>query len=110
MFAIPSRSPAPPIDADEEKQPYNVNKMPVPGCCFETEMMLGLEMTRPRPEKAHDQEAGSNDNVEAVEARRHEEGRAVYPTCEGKSSMGIFVGLQNREADAQTNSDRETVL
>ena len=50
--------------------------MPVPGGGFEAEVRLGREVAL-GAEVADDQEDGADKHVEAVEAGRHEEGRAV---------------------------------
>src|SRR5262245_44793449 len=40
---------APPIDADKQKQPHHVDKMPVPRRRLEPEMVVGFEMPSPCP-------------------------------------------------------------
>ena len=51
--------------------------MPVPGRRLEAEMMLRREVPGAGAEPADDQEAGADDDVEAVEAGRQEEGRGI---------------------------------
>src|SRR3954454_14081170 len=72
------RAPAAPhIDRGKQEQPYHVDEMPVPGSRLEAEMLPGREVTLGGADQADGQEDGANDHVETVEARRHEEGRAV---------------------------------
>ena len=54
------------------------------------------------PEADH-QEAGADDDVEAVEARRHEEGRGIDALGEAEGRMGVLVGLQGSEDDAEAD-------
>ena len=74
--------------------------MPIPGCRFKAKVVVRFKVTRPYAEEAYDQKAGANDHMEAVEACRHKESRAVDPTCEGEPSMRILESLQNRKANA----------
>ena len=77
--------------------------MPVPGGRFEAEMLLRLEMAFISPAEADHQEDGTDDNVEAVEAGRHEEGRAIDAVLKVERRMGIFIGLDAGEQHAQQN-------
>src|SRR5689334_22807749 len=105
---------APHIDAGEEEQPDDVDEMPVPGGSLKAEMLLGAEMTAERAEQADDQEQRSDDDMEAVEARRHEEGRAIdvaaIVAVEGKGRVRIFIGLDAGEQQAERNGEGETPL
>src|ERR1700761_5492759 len=71
------RTVTPDIDADEQEQPDPVDEMPVPGGEPEAEMLLWREVAGIGACQADDQEDGADQHVEAVEAGRHEEGRAV---------------------------------
>ena len=101
----------PDIDAGEEEQPDHVDEMPVPGGGFEAEMLLWREMAGERAEQADDQEDGSDDDMEAVEAGRHEEGRAIdvaaIVAAEGEGGMGIFIGLDGGEQRAERDGADE---
>src|SRR3954470_1980802 len=78
------RAPAAPdIDRDEQEQPHDVDEMPIPGRGFEAEMLAGREIAAIGADQVHDQEDRSDQNVEAVEAGRHEEGGAVAAAFEG---------------------------
>ncbi len=48
-----------------------------------------------------DQEDRADQNVEAVEARRHVEGRAVGAAAERERRVHIFIGLDRREEQAE---------
>src|SRR5690348_18323231 len=79
------RAPAAPdVDGGEQEQPHHVDEMPVPGRRLEPEMLLRREVAATRTQVADDQEDRADDNVEAVEAGRHEEGRAVDAAFEGE--------------------------
>src|SRR3954464_272857 len=103
-----SRSPrvrrapaAPDVDADEQEQPHAVDEMPVPGCRLEAEMLLRPEVALIGANEADDQEDRADDDVRAVEARRHEEGRGVDILGEVEGSVGIFIGLDAGEQHAE---------
>ena len=68
---------APDVYGCEEEQPHNVNEVPVPSCCFEPDMLLRGEVTLVQTDQANQQEDCSDQNVETVEACRHEEVRAI---------------------------------
>ena len=91
------------IDCGEQEQPHNINEMPVPGSRFETEMLVSLEVIIGRPHEADEQEDRADDHMEAVEAGRHEEGRAINMAREAEMRMAIFVRLKGGEAQAQHN-------
>src|SRR6266851_1487523 len=97
------------IDASEQEQPDYVDEMPVPGRGLEPEMMLGLEMAGPCPEEADDQEGGADDDMEAVEARRHEEGGGIDAILEMEGGVAVFEGLHASEAEAQQDGDGEAL-
>src|SRR5450432_535666 len=80
------------IDAGEQEQPDHVDEMPVPGRGLEAEMMLRLEVAGPRPEEADDQERRPDDDMEAVEARRHEEGRGIDAVLEVEGGVAVLEG------------------
>src|SRR3954469_2074129 len=67
------RPRAPNIDAGEQEYPHHVNEMPIPGGELEAEMLCRREVTQIDADQADDQECRTNDDVEAMEARRHEE-------------------------------------
>src|SRR5688500_17220795 len=76
--AVDRRAPAAPhVDRHEQEQPDDVDEMPVPGGRLEAEMLARGEMPLAGPHQADDQEDRPDDDVEAVEAGRHEERRAV---------------------------------
>src|SRR3546814_1982892 len=82
------RAPAAPdIDDDEEEQPHDVDEVPIPRRGFETEMLLRGEMALIGPHEADDQEDRADQNVKAVEARRHIESRAVVRSEEHKAEL-----------------------
>src|SRR5258708_6166925 len=76
------RTGPPDIDAGKQEQPDHVDEVPVPGRKLEAEVLLRRELTGQRTDQAHDQEDRADDDVEAVEAGRHEEGGAVDVACE----------------------------
>src|SRR5688500_6436639 len=73
---------APPVDADEQEQPDDVDEMPIPGGRFQAEMMVRLEVALRRAPQAHRQEDRADDHMEAVEAGGHEEGRGIDSVLE----------------------------
>src|SRR3546814_13857003 len=98
------RAPAAPdIDDDEEEQPHDVDEVPIPRRGFETEMLLRGEMALIGPHEADDQEDRADQNVKAVEARRHIEGRAVVALPETERRVHIFIGLDRRDDRAEAD-------
>src|SRR6266849_4482011 len=87
------RTVAPDIDADEQEQPHHVDEMPVPGGEFEPEMLLRGEMAGIGAGEADDQEDGADQHVEAVEAGRHEEGRAIDIAGEREGGVAVLESL-----------------
>src|SRR4051812_28293809 len=92
--------PAVDVDAGEQKQPHHVDEVPVPGREFEAEMLVRPEVAGVGAEQAHGQEDGSDDDVEAVEAGRHEEGGAVDVAFEREVRVAVLVGLHAGEQRA----------
>src|SRR4029078_1670482 len=97
---------APHIDAGEQEQPDHVDEMPVPSGGLEAEMMLHGERATDSTDQTHREEDGADDNVKAVEARRHEEGRAVDVMREAEAGMSVFIGLAGSETGGEPHSDK----
>src|SRR5262245_47987051 len=102
------RARSPDIYTSEEKQPYHVNEVPVPGCEFETEMLFRSEVARHRAREANNQEDRADDHVGAVEARRHEESGAINVAAEVEVRVRVFVGLHAGEGQAQKDREDQT--
>src|SRR5262249_25535236 len=51
------------VDAEEEEQPHHVDEVPIPGGGLEAEMLIRLEVPRPRAEKTYGQENRADDDV-----------------------------------------------
>src|SRR5437868_4538599 len=100
---------APPVDADEQEQPDNVDEMPVPSRRFEAEMMVRLEMALGRAPQAHREEAGADNDVKPVKAGGHEKGRWVDPVGEVEGGVAVFVSLHRGEAEAEDHRHREAL-
>ncbi|KAH2775450.1 hypothetical protein KXW38_002127, partial [Aspergillus fumigatus] len=96
---------APHIDADEQEQPDHVDEMPVPGGELEAEMLLRRELAGIGAQQADQQEDGSDQHMEAVEAGRHEEGRAVDVAGEVERGVCIFIGLHAGEAGTEQHGE-----
>ena len=75
---------APPIDGAEQKQPDNINEMPIPSSCFKSEMMFRFKMALFCPEITNDEKCRPNNHMRAVEARCHVERRAIDAARESK--------------------------
>src|SRR5436190_10275302 len=101
---------APDIDADEQEQPDHVDEMPIPGGEFEAEVLGGAEMAGIGARQANDQEYGSDQHMEAVEAGRHEEGGAVYIAREMESSVNVFPSLHAAEGGPEQDREDQAIL
>src|SRR5436190_892883 len=100
---------APPVDADEQKQPDDVNEMPIPSRRFEAEMMIRLEMALRRAPQAHCEETSADDDVETVKAGSHEKGRRVDPVGEVEGGVAVFISLHRRKTEAEDHRYREAL-
>src|SRR3954451_10700904 len=100
----------PDINAGEQEEPDNVDEVPVPGGELEAEMLARRELAEIGTDEADDQENRANDHVEAVEARRHEEGRAVDRAFEAEGGVAVLVGLHGGEADAEQDRQDQSLL
>src|SRR5580698_2098349 len=65
------------VEEGEQEQPDHVDEVPVPGRRLEAEVLGRREAATHQPDQADGQEDRPDDDVEAVEAGGHEEGRAV---------------------------------
>src|SRR5579871_7009548 len=88
--------------------------MPVPGGRFKTEVALRRELAGDRPAEAHGQKDCTDDDVAAVESRRHEERRTVnrlkIAHAGGQRNMrGVGEGLK-REMIESEREGRVTVF
>ena len=59
---------------DKQKQPYNIDKVPVPSCTFKPKVTLSREMTFLQAQRNEEQHQHADEHVKTVEARQHEEG------------------------------------
>src|SRR3546814_14315386 len=76
---------------------HDVDEMPVPGGGFEAEMLARREIALVRADQAHDQEQRADDDVEAVEARRHEARRAIVQAFERERGVRNSISLVHAE-------------
>src|SRR5574337_2014169 len=105
------RSPGTPnVDAAEQEQPHDVDKVPIPGRKLEADVMAGRELPQERPDQANGQEDHADDNVCAVEAGRHEKGRAVDGILERERRVDVLVSLREHEQHAKRDGKREKIL
>src|SRR5262249_8268943 len=81
--------------------------MPVPGRCLEAEMPLRREVPGKRLEENDGEEDGSDNDLHAVKACRHEESRAINVAREFETGMTVFVGLACGEQQAEKDCQRE---
>lgn len=65
------------VHEDEQAQPYDVHKVPIPGYAFEGEMVFWCKMAFPTAEQNDTQHGGTNANMKAVKASQHKKGRTV---------------------------------
>lgn len=62
-----------PVNEQVQTQPDNVNKVPVPGRAFETEVVIGGEVAFDDTEENDGQHGSAKNDVETVEASQHVE-------------------------------------
>jgi len=98
---------APPVNGDEQEQPDNVHKVPVPCGRFEPEMFFRSEMAELCATVADIQEDRTHEDVEAVEPCSHEECRGEDAFREAEMRMGVFVDLKAKERCTKQNGQAE---
>ena len=77
MFHLPRNhawDASPPVNADKQENPYDVYKVPVPGSELKSQMFILCERARVTTAQTNGQKYGADYYVQAVEARRKEEG------------------------------------
>src|ERR1700712_4604253 len=97
------RAAAPHVDAGEQEQPHHVDEMPVPGAELEAEMLGWREVAEIDADEAYDQEGRADDDMRAVEAGRHEEGRAIDVTAVVERRVHVFEALHAGKQQAKHN-------
>ena len=103
-------SAAPDVDGEEEEQPNHINEVPVPSSSFKADVLLLREVAAHQAQQADQQEDRADQNVKAVEARRHEEVGTIDVARETKGRVAVFVGLEESEKNTQKNSKDKTPL
>eukprot|EP01088_Endostelium_zonatum_P004172 TRINITY_DN15393_c0_g1_i1.p1 TRINITY_DN15393_c0_g1~~TRINITY_DN15393_c0_g1_i1.p1 ORF type:complete len:297 (+),score=-1.57 TRINITY_DN15393_c0_g1_i1:1-891(+) len=77
--------------------------MPIPGGGLEAEMLARGEVALVRADQADREEDGADQDVETVEAGRHEEGGAIVDPLEGEGRVHVFIRLDAAEQHAERN-------
>src|SRR6516162_9535257 len=95
------RAGAPDINAGEQKQPDDVDEVPIPGGELEAEMLGRRELPGQRAPEANDQEDRPDDDMCAVEAGRHEESRPIDIAAVAERCVVVFERLHRGEREAQ---------
>ncbi len=65
------------VNHEEQQQPDVIHEVPIPGCCFKSEMALSREMAGERAEQHDREHDGADRHVQAVKSRHHEKRRAI---------------------------------
>ena len=95
-------APATPnVDGDEEEEPHDVDKVPIPCRSFKTKMLLRREMALVGTCKADRQENGAYNDVKAMETSRHVKCRAIIQSSKWKRRLEIFISLNAAEKQAE---------
>src|SRR5688572_19183812 len=109
--AVDRRAPAAPhVDRHEQEQPDDVDEMPVPGRRLEAEMLPWSKMSLAGAQQADDQKDRPDDDVEAVEAGRHEKGRAVNIAFEVERRLDVLIGLDAGEQQSEQDRQQQPQL
>src|SRR5579863_1447377 len=109
--ALEMRAPrSPEVDATEQEQPDDVDEMPVPGGELEPDMVARSELAEPGAQQAGGQENHADDDMRAVKAGGHEEGRAVDRVLEVERRVDVFVSLGEDEEHPQRDPERQKIL
>ncbi|MPL75514.1 hypothetical protein SDC9_21338 [bioreactor metagenome] len=101
---------APDIDRGEEEEPHHIDEMPVPGRRLEAHMLFGRHLPAGQPDQADEQEDRADDDMGAMEPRRHEEGVPVERTgADRLLRVQVFKALQRGEAEAEDHGENQPV-
>ena len=73
-------------------------------------MLFRGEMPAIDTQQAHEQEDGANQNVEAVETRRHKEVGTIDIAIKGEPGMTIFIDLEHCEKRTQSDGNDQSPL
>ena len=96
-----------PVYEQIQAQPDDVNKVPVPGSAFKTEVIVGSEVTANQAEQNDGKEGGAQNNVEAVETSEHVEQRAIGTRVKTQVqllvSVMVFAGLAGNKDETQND-------
>src|SRR6185312_16806074 len=101
---------SPEVNAAEQEQPHDVDEMPVPGGELEPDVVARSELAEPGAQQAGRQENHADDDVRAVKAGRHEEGRAIDRVLEVERRVDVFVSLGEDEQHAERDPERQKIL
>src|ERR1700720_2284867 len=101
------RAAAPDINAGEQKQPHDVDEVPVPGREFKSEMLGRLELSCYGAEQADDQKDGADDYMGTVKPGRHEESGAIDVARIVEHRVLVFPRLHAGEAQPQGDGERQ---
>ena len=67
-----------PINQDVEQEPNHIHKMPIPSCTFKTKMAFAGEVAVLQAQGDKEQHQHAQEDMEAMEAREHEESGAIH--------------------------------
>src|SRR5215470_12088204 len=101
------RSAAPDVDAGKQKQPDDVDEVPVPSREFKSEMLRRFELSGHGAEQANGEKDRADDDMGAVKSGRHEEGGAVDVAGIVERRMPIFPRLHAGEAQPQGDGEHQ---
>jgi len=97
-----------PVNENKQTQPDDIDKVPVPGHCFECEVVVGAEMPFHTASQYRDQHDCTHGHMKSMKAGQHIEGRAVNTGFEGQVQLAvgvpILIGLHHNEQKAQCDS------
>ena len=65
------------VNKDKKAHPYGVYEMPIPGCSFESKVIVRRKMAAQTPHQDYSQGDGTHRDMKAVEACQHEKGGAL---------------------------------
>ena len=81
--------------------------MTIPGCGLKAEVPFRREVAPEGANEANKQEDCADNNVSAMEARRHEKRRTVNMARVAEGGVKVLIGLEAREDETKNNSQDE---
>src|SRR5581483_5192508 len=86
------------VEQREQKNPDNIDEVPIESCQFDVRMIFPRELSFPRLPGEHEQQADSDNHMQRMESGHREVEPKIHPDMPAKA--GILYFLRDLTADA----------